>query len=112
MEDKENIRARVRAKEFVESNGKVMRAINFIRHGYNKLTVVKMAAQELDVNEDQFLDSINFLALAGYIQLRTIREHALVPNFADCRWDTLETMYTDKGIRLAQGDIHDNMVEV
>ena len=91
---------------------KVMQAINIIRHGYNRLTDVQQAAQIWGVSQNDFLDCINFLALAKYIQLRTIMDKVLVPDFADIEWTLLEVRLTDTGIRVLQGNIKDDMIEV
>ena len=87
-------------------------AINIIRHGYNRLTDVQQAAQIWGVSQNDFLDCINFLALAKYIQLRTIMDKVLVPDFADIEWTLLEVRLTDTGIRVLQGNIKDDMIEV
>ena len=64
------------------------------------------------VSANDFLDCINFLALAKYIQLRTIMDKVLVPDFADIEWTLLEVRLTDTGIRVLQGNIKDDMIEV
>lgn len=63
------------------------------------------------VAEDEFLDSVNFLASEGYIHLRLIstREPALL---ADHEYTELEAKLTSQGKRLLKGDIEDNMTEI
>ena len=63
------------------------------------------------VAEDEFLDSVNFLASEGYIHLRLIstREPALL---ADHEYTELEAKLTSRGKRLLKGGIEDNMIEV
>ena len=73
---------------------------------------VQQAAQIWGVSQNDFLDCINFLALAKYIQLRTIMDKVLVPDFADIEWTLLEVRLTDTGIRVLQGNIKDDMIEV
>ena len=112
MNEKEMLMRQLRANAFPHNNGKVMQAINIIRHGYNRLTDVQQAAQIWGVSQNDFLDCINFLALAKYIQLLTIMDKVLVPDFADIEWTLLEVRLTDTGIRVLQGNIKDDMIEV
>ena len=73
MNEKEMLMKQLRANAFPHNNGKVMQAINIIRHSYNRLTDVQQAAQIWGVSQDDFLDCINYLAMAKYIQLRRHR---------------------------------------
>ena len=63
------------------------------------------------IAEDEFLDSVNFLAEEGYIHLRHIasKGNALL---ADSDYTTLEAKLTGKGNRLLKGGISDDMIEV
>lgn len=63
-------RARLRAGNFVHNNGLVLRIINILRYKYNRLTGVKDVVAGHGVSEDEYLDSVNFLAEEGYIHLR------------------------------------------
>lgn len=102
----------INAEEFKVNNGKVLRMINILRHNYNKLKSIKQVIENDDVNEKEFLDSINFLSLEGYIDLRLIDTKKNI-NFADCDdYKKLEAKLTGKGIRLLAGGINDNMIEV
>ena len=62
MNEKEMLMKQLRANAFPHNNGKVMQAINIIRHSYNRLTDVQQAAQIWGVSQDDFLDCINYLA--------------------------------------------------
>ena len=65
----------------------------------------------LGIAEDEFLDSVNFLAEEGYIHLRRIstKESAAL---ADTDYTALEAKLTGRGIRLLAGGIEDDMIEV
>ena len=63
------------------------------------------------MTEDEFLDSVNFLALEGYIHLREVSSKHDA-SLADKAYQTLEAKLTGKGIRLLAGGIEDNMIEV
>lgn len=104
-------RQRLRAGTFVSNNGKVLRTINILRYRYNKLSGVQNVLEVDGVDEDEFLDSINFLSQEGYIHLQSIstRDDA---KLADYRHTELEAMLTSKGIRLLARGIEDNLVEV
>lgn len=112
MNEKERLLQQLRANAFPHNNGLVMRAVNIIRRGYNRMTDVQRAAEIWGVDENDFLDSVNFLALAKYVELRTIAERMPVPDFADTDWALLEIRLTAQGIRVMQGNIKDEMVEV
>lgn len=101
----------LRAGNFVHANGRVLRTINILRTKYNKLTGVERVLADDGISEDEFLDSINFLAAEAYIHLRTVSDHTDA-DIADCDYRTLEAKLTAKGIRLLAGGIEDNMIEV
>ena len=65
-------RARLRAGNFVHNNGLVLRIINILRYKYNRLTGVKDVVAGHGVSEDEYLDSVNFLAEEGSIHLRLL----------------------------------------
>ena len=52
----------LRAGSFVHNNGKVLRTVNILRLKYNKLTGVQSVLEDDGIAEDEFLDSVNFLA--------------------------------------------------
>lgn len=109
MTEKEEILSRARKKRFADNNGKVMRAFNVLKGHFKALTTVQ-AATELDMEESEFLDSIDFLVKAGYLELRTVRGKADVKRLDDTRWELLEGDLSVQGIRLSESDIKDGLV--
>lgn len=101
----------LRAGNFIRNNGKVLRTVNILRFKYNKLSGVQNVLEDDGISEDEFLDSINFLAEEGYLHLRQIstKENA---GLADSEYTTLEAKLTGKGIRLLAGGVEDDMIEV
>ncbi len=101
----------LQAGNFVRNNGKVLRIVNILRYKYNKLSGVQSVLKDDGIAEDEFLDSINFLAEEGYIHLRHIstKENATL---ADSDYTSLEAKLTGKGIRLLAGGVQDDMIEV
>ena len=101
----------LRAGNFVQNNGGVLRPLNILSHKYNRLGNLQSLLAGEGVAEDEFLDSVNFLASEGYIHLRLIstREPALL---ADHEYTELEGKLTSRGKRLLKGGIEDNMIEV
>jgi hypothetical protein len=99
----------VRAGNFKENNGSVMRTINMLRHQYHKLKSVEYALPE--ITKGEITDSVNYLFEAGYIHLRTIvtKEKA---DLADCDFDDLEAKLTSKGISLLAGAINDPCIKL
>ena len=100
---------RVKAKRFVKNNGLVLRTINILRIGYQKLEDVFFALSE--VEEHEFLDSVNYLFLIEYIMLRDIKSKQ-PKDIADVPYERLEAKLSTKGIKLLEGEIEDNSVEV
>lgn len=109
MARNEDLLKKMRAGNFVENNGKVLRAINLLRHEYIKLKSVQNVLTDLD--EQEFLDSVNFLQQEGYIELRRL-ESKLVTKLADASYKELEAIVSGKGIRLLGGGVEDPMVDV
>ena len=106
-----NDKQRLKAGNFVRNNGRVLRTINILRHKYNKLSGIQNVLEEDGITEDEFLDSVNFLALEGYIHLLDVANQNDA-SLSDCHSETLEGRLTGKGIRLLAGGIEDTMIEV
>ncbi len=109
MDSKEIIR-RMRAVEFRKNNRIVLQTINILRHGYMRLA---SAADVLagDIDAMDFWDCINFLQEAGYILVRDIGTRSPV-ELADAKdREALESRLSEKGIRLMNGVISDEMIE-
>lgn len=108
IEEKE-FHQKVRAKHFKDNNGKILRTINILRTGYEKLEDVKFAMS--DISEREFTDSVNYLFLSEYIMLRKIKTKEPA-DIADVAWELLEAKLSQKGIKLLEGSLVDNSVEV
>lgn len=101
---------KLRAGNFVENNGKVMFAINLLRHKFIELKSVYRVRSD-DISEQEFLDCINYLSQEGYITLRISGSREYV-RLADADYKELEALVTSKGIQLLGGIIKDKMVDV
>jgi hypothetical protein len=109
--DKDEIVKKLRAGNFTANNGRVLRVINILRHEYNKLRGIRAALTELD--EDELLDSINYLFEAGYISLRRVDSKTIAATgLADVDYRALEAKLTAKGIQLLAFGTTDPLVEV
>lgn len=111
-EDTRALRASLRKGAFVRSNGEVLRIINILRTDYVRLADVQGVLEDKGVELDEFCDSVNYLSLEGYIQLRRVEGHGMVPDIADVDWKQLEGKVSAKGIKLLAGSIRDDLVEV
>ncbi len=100
---------KIKARNFVKNNGQVLRTINILRVGYEKLSDIKYALG--DVSEHDFLSSVNYLFLSEYILLRKIKTKEFA-DIADVPYEELEAKLSQKGIKLLDGTISDNSVEV
>jgi hypothetical protein len=111
MDEREELKQKIRAGNFVENNGRVIRVINILRHEYNKLTSIIYALP--NIPEDEILDSVNYLFEAGYIHLRNseTKEHVLY-GLSDVDHKRLEGKLTAKGIQLLAYSIKDSLVKV
>lgn len=105
----DNAIAKMRAGRFIKNNGRVLRTINLLRYKYEKLEEVKYALDDMPDNE--YLDSLNYLAEAEYIQIRHITSKQLA-EIADVDYIHLEAKLTEKGIRLLAGKLEDDLIEV
>ena len=99
----------IKAGNFKENNGSVMRTINMLRDKYHKLKSVKYALP--DISEGEVLDSVNYLHEAGYIHLRNVITKQPC-TLADCDFDDLEAKLTAKGISLLAGGVTDPCIIV
>lgn len=108
MANKEEILKKMRAVQFMENNRTVLEMINILRINYVKLKDVQ-AALNGKIPENRMLDSVNYLAEAGYIRLRTIGSHETA-ELADVDYRHLEAKLTKEGIALAGGKLKDEMV--
>ena len=100
---------KIKARNFVKNNGQVLRTINILHVGYEKLSDVKYALG--DIKEHDFLSSVNYLFLSEYILLRKIKTKEPA-DIADVPYEELEAKLSQKGIKLLDGTISDNSVEV
>lgn len=94
-------------REFRENNSRILQNITLLQHRYARLLSLRRAHLELD--EDVFLKSVNFLQQAGYIEIRSIdsRQEVLLP---DADYTILEARVSQKGSRLLGGEIFDKMI--
>ena len=110
MTDREEIAKKIRAGNFVDNTGRVLRTINILRYEYNKLKSIQYALT--DIAEDELLDAVNYLHEEGYIHLRDIEtKETAVTGLADKDYRQLEAKLTGKGIRLLAGGIIDSLVK-
>ena len=99
----------IRAGNFKENNGSVMRTINMLRYQYHKLKSVEYALP--DITKGEITDSVNYLYEAGYIHLRTVLSKE-PSTLADSDFDDLEAKLTAKGISLLAGGINDPCIKL
>ncbi len=111
--NREEMVKKIRANRFPRNNGAVLMCINLLnRHGYTALEQVKQGVQSWDVEKEEFLDGINFLSQAGYIETRSIEGKVPGADLADYEYREIEVRVSERGIRLLQGSLSDECVEV
>ena len=99
----------IRAGNFKENNGSVMRTINMLRTQYHRLKSVEYALP--NITKGEISESVNYLYEAGYIHLRDIVTKELT-TLADSDFDDLEAKLTAKGISLLAGGINDPCIKL
>ncbi len=109
--NKEEMMQKAKSTAFRINNGQVLRTINILREKYNQLEIVQSVVEDNGVDMGEFVDSVNFLSMEGYISLRKISDHGNV-DIADVNYKECEAKVTGKGIRLLTGGICDNMIEI
>lgn len=107
MASREELLKMMRAKDFVENNGEVMRALNVDYIKYKALKIVRAVLP--DMTDMDFLKCINYLQLKEYILVRHIKTHELT-EIADAPYTELEAKLSQKGIELSGGFIADETV--
>lgn len=112
MDLKERLLAEMKQNDLARANGKIMRALNVLAPSYNSLRGIQRALVADDISENLYTASLDFLALEGYIMLRTVKDHLPVVDLADHSWTELEGKLASKGTRVLEGNIRDEMVEV
>lgn len=106
--DKETLRKRIEASNFIQNNGGVLRAINILRCKFNKLKDIEYA---LDIEHDEIVDSVNYLHESGYIKLRhTVSKQDTC--LADSDFEDIEAKLSADGIKLIAGKKTDDCIEI
>lgn len=99
----------IAAGRFVTNNGIVLRNINLMHHQYLKLSDIKYVLTTMPENE--YIDSINYLSMSGYIKLRHIKTKQPA-DIADVDYTEIESKLTQKGINLLLGYSTDELVSL
>ena len=99
---------RMRAARARKNYAIVLRTINILRHKYEALAEVRAALD--GINEQEYLDAVNYLSGSGYIHVRTVIDHETA-DIADVDYRDLEARLTPKGIQLLGGAITDPMID-
>lgn len=107
--NEDKILAKIRSDEFVNNNGIILRAVNIGHTKYNKLAQLS-SALESEIDRADFTDSINYLSLEGYIDLRRCTDK-IHTTLADDELDDVEAKVSAKGIRLLSGKLTDSCVK-
>lgn len=99
---------RIKASDFIDNNGKILRGIHMLMHDYKRLSSIYKA---LGIDSDDFMDSVNYLIESEYIRIRHCDSHKYV-ELADFNLDEIESKLTAKGIQLLAGAFNDPCVSV
>lgn len=98
---------KARAAIFIKNNGKILRGINMLGTDYNNLEAIRSA---LNMDKDEFVDSVNYLIESKFIQIRSVYTEAEA-ELADHSMDELAGKLTAKGLQLLYGRISDPCVD-
>ena len=113
MVDKDILKKRLEAANFISNNGRVLRTINVLRYKYSELKSVESVVAMDGVEKWEFLDCVNYLTEERYIRLRDIAtKNEVLELSQDVNYRNLEAKLTSKGIKPLARGIIDDMVEV
>lgn len=105
---REELKKRIDASNFIQNNGRVLRAINILRCKYNKLKDIEYA---LDIPHDEIVDCVNYLHECEYIKLRhTISKQDTC--LADSDFEEIEAKLSADGIKLIAGKKTDECIDI
>lgn len=105
--NEQDILKKMRAENFVNNNGVVLRAINIGRPDYNRLSSLCRAM--IDIDKSEFIDCINYLSESKYIILRRC-DNKQPANISDDDIDDMEAKVSPEGIQLLAGKTSDPCV--
>ncbi len=94
-----------------KANGEVLRTINVLSGKFIDLKVLCSIAAGSGLKFDEIMEALNYLMLAGYIQVRKI-ETKIVADLADVSYKECEARLSAEGLSVLRGQIEDGMVEV
>ena len=75
MDMKEKLLAEMEQSDFAKNNGKIMRTLNVLAPSYHNLSSIQRILKDDGIGEGQYAACLDFLALEGYILLRTVKDH-------------------------------------
>lgn len=104
----QDIVKKMRADNFVNNNGVVLRAVNIGRITFNRLSSLRRAL-EPDIEKAEFTDCINYLSESKYIILRRC-DNKQPANISDDDIDDMEAKVSPEGIQLLAGKTSDPCV--
>lgn len=106
-----NIKNALMASTFIKNNGEVLRTLNILGYQFHKLIGIESVLSQRGISESEFIEAIHFLTEESYITLRNISTKEAVI-ISDTDYRDIEAKLSGKGLRLLNGGISDNMVEV
>ena len=122
MDMKEKLLAEMEQSDFAKNNGKIMRTLNVLAPSYHNLSSIQRILKDDGIGDargrphgvgvGQSPACLDFLALEGYILLRTVKDHVRCEDLADHNWTELEAKLSGKGMRVLEKDVKDAMIEV
>lgn len=102
------ILAKMQSEKFSDNNGVILRAIHIGVPKYTNLAHLKTALRS-EIDKADFSDSVNYLFLTGYINIRKTSSK-LPADIADSSIDDLEAKVSASGIKLLKGKVKDDCV--
>ena len=108
----QDIQKVIRQKKFIKNNGSVLRNINMLRERFIPLRDLFLGLEDnLNMNESEFIDCVNYLSMSGYIQLRK-KVGKQEADLSDTNYQLLEGKLSEKGVQLIAGAITDVCIEL
>lgn len=108
--ERKKLMSKIVANDFAELNGAIMRTINTVfKFRWFKISDLQLAFK--DRQDDEMLESLNYLEKAGYLEVRNIESKERIEmQYAEP--EETEAVLTAKGIRLVKYFFTDSAINI
>ncbi|MDE6091500.1 MAG: hypothetical protein K2G14_00190 [Ruminococcus sp.] len=106
----EKIQKDIENSNFFNMNGTILRTLNVIENSRCTLSSLEFVFKG-HTEHNEFIESVKYLSVSGYINLRNI-DTGTPTEFRADKFDDTEMLLSAKGIQVLRGMITDNCINV